>query len=336
MKVLFDHPFPFQLAHGGLQTQIEQTRKALEEIGVEVEWLRWWDDSQAGEIIHYFGRPGHAYIRFAQEKGYKVVMAELLTGLGSRGAKVRAAQRAVIRLFRRSVFFDRMGWQAYQMADASVALTTWEAQLMGEIFDAPRDRIHVVPNGVEREFLEARPAVARGKWLVITATIAARKRVLELANAARVAGTPLWVIGKPYSEHDEYGQAFLRLCAAHPDFLRYEGAIRDRGQLAQIYREARGFVLLSTMESLSLSALEAAACECPLLLADLPWARSSFGTRASYCPVGGVAAMATVLRRFYDAAPSLPIAPKPLSWVQVAEKLQQLYAAVLARPSTFS
>ena len=46
MKVLFDHPNPFLLAHGGFQTQIVQTKVALERIGVEVDWLRWWDDEQ--------------------------------------------------------------------------------------------------------------------------------------------------------------------------------------------------------------------------------------------------------------------------------------------------
>ena len=34
MKVLFDHPNPFLLAHGGFQVQIKQTKKALEELGI--------------------------------------------------------------------------------------------------------------------------------------------------------------------------------------------------------------------------------------------------------------------------------------------------------------
>lgn len=46
MKVLFDHSFPFALAHGGFQIQIEQTKAALESLGVSVDYLRWWDDSQ--------------------------------------------------------------------------------------------------------------------------------------------------------------------------------------------------------------------------------------------------------------------------------------------------
>ncbi len=50
----------------------------------------------------------------------------------------------------------------------------------------------------------------------------------------------------------------------------------NRSQLAEIYRPVRGFVRLSTKESVSLSALEAEACECPLLLSDLPWARTTF------------------------------------------------------------
>jgi len=48
MKILIDHQLPFLLAHGGLQIQIEQTKSAMEEAGLEVEYLRWWDDTQHG------------------------------------------------------------------------------------------------------------------------------------------------------------------------------------------------------------------------------------------------------------------------------------------------
>lgn len=54
-----------------------------------------------------------------------------------------------------------------------------------------------------------------------------------------------------------------------PGILRNESPIQDRAHLAQVYSEARGFVLLNAMKILSLSALEAAACECPLLLSRL-------------------------------------------------------------------
>jgi glycosyltransferase involved in cell wall biosynthesis len=329
MKILFDHPQPFFLAHGGFQTQIEQTRQALLRLGVEVEWLRWWDEGQSGDLIHYFGRPSPGYIEFAHGRGMKVIIAELLTGLGSRAASVRRAQAAVIRLLRGNNFFDRMGWLSYQVADAAVALTSWEAQLMCEVFGAPADRVHVVPNGVERVFLDCPPAPERGRWLVCTATIAPRKRVVELASAAVLAGTPLWVLGRPYSETDAYAVQFREICAAHPELIRYEGGVSDRAQLAGIYAAARGFVLLSTMESLSLSALEAAACGCPLLLSDLPWARTTFGAAARYCPIIGPGTTAPHLRAFYDDAPALPRPPRPASWDEVGAQFRDLYVGLV-------
>ena len=220
-------------------------------------------------------------------------------------------------------------WESYGLADACVALTSWEAHLMIRLFCAPCDKTHVVPNGVEDVFLSSTPA-QRDPWLVCTATITERKRVLELAEAAVQAKTPLWIIGKPYCGSDTYAQRFVALTKAHPATLRYEGPIADRARLAQVYRQARGFVLLSAMESLSLSALEAAACECPLLLSRLPWATTVFRESACYCPVGLPAARtAGFLRQFYDAAPGLKPPPRPLTWLEVGQQLKRLYETLL-------
>jgi hypothetical protein len=88
--------------------------------------------------------------------------------------------------------------------------------------------------------------------------------------------------------------------------------------------------MLSAMESLSLSALEAAACGCPLLLSDLPWARTVFGPSASYCPVTSSAGRTgEVLRGFYTAAPGLEPPPKPQTWLEVGEQLRRLYDSLL-------
>jgi len=333
MKVLFDHDTPFQLAHGGFQIQIERTRTALESIGIEVDYLRWWDPDQKADLIQYFGRPHVSYIRFAHAKGMKVVMAELLTGTGSRTPAQLRLQRLMIRVARRLVpggMTLRLAWDAYQLADAIVALTGWERQLMIDLYNAPAARVHVVPNGVEALFLDNPSPPARGPWLVCTAVITERKRVLELAEAAARAQTPLWIIGKAYGEDDPYYRRFLEVARQHPDVVRFEGPVQDRPQLARIYREARGFVQLSTMESLSLSALEAAACGCPLLLSDLPWARSTFQEQACFCPVdAGTHRTAKVLRAFYDEAPGMKPPRQPMRWDDVARQLRSVYEGCL-------
>ncbi len=324
MKVLFAHGLPFSLAHGGLQIQIEETRRALQQSGLEVDHLRWWDAEQRGDVLHHFGRPHPEVVRLAQEKGLRVVMSELLTAQGSRGRIHRGVQKWTLRLLRK-VRSEGLSAESYRRVDAVIALTEWEAHLMATIYGAPRERLHIIPNGVEDCFFSA-PQQPRGKWLVCTATITERKRVLELAQAAVATSVPVWVVGKPYGESDPYYKAFAELARAQPEFIRYEGPVADRAVMAGIYRQARGFVLLSTMESLSLSALEAAACECPLLLGDLPWARTTFGGQAQYCPpFAGLAKTGEALRRFHAAAPNLPLARPPLRWREVAAQLRQLY-----------
>ena len=331
MKILLNCLTPFSLAHGGAQIQIEQTQAALVALGLEAEPLRWWDATQTGDVIHHFGRLPAEHIRFAQQKNIKVVMAELLTAQGSRShfqlRRQRIISRTVERLAPRT-FTAAFNWDSYRLADACVALTSWEAHLMHYLFDAPRERVHVVPNGVEEIFLQS-SAGARSQWLVCTATLTERKRVLELAEAAVHAQTPVWIIGKAYAETDPYARQFYDLAKKQPQIIRYEGAISDRARLAQIYREARGFVLLSTMESLSLSALEAGACGCPLLLGDMPWARATFGENATYCPITTPERTAGCLKSFYQAAPELKPPPKPLTWREVAAQLKTIYESVL-------
>jgi len=336
MKVILSCYNPSMLTHGGQQIQIEQTQAALETIGVSVEPVRWWDARQTGDIFHHFGRlPAHL-VQFAQEKGLKVVISELLGGQGVRSpARLRfegLVRRVALRTIPRRLLVN-FNWETYLLADACVVSTPWEAQVLAWLFDVPPEKVHSLTNGVEEEFLNSQP-VERGPWLVCTATIAPVKRVVELAEAAVQAKTPLWVVGKPYRPSDPYALRFFELAKEHPRLLRYEGPgaypLQDRAKLAQVYRQSRGFVLLSQWESLSLAALEAAACQCPLLLTDLPWARTVFAEKARYCPLtNSTARTAAALRSFYDAAPSLPVPSRPLNWVEVAKQLAKIYESVL-------
>jgi glycosyltransferase involved in cell wall biosynthesis len=335
MKVLFNCHFPFMLAHGGAQVQIEQTMAALGRLGVSIEPLRWWDDAQSGDVLHHFARIPIHLQRLAQEKGMKVVMSAFMSGLGARPAWKRRLQKLGLRVVRPVAprgLRDVFGWDSYRLLDAIIALTPYEAALLIGIHNAPPSRVHVVPNGVEEVFLKSRP-VPRGKWLVCTASIIELKRVLKLAQMAVQAETPVWIIGKAHSDADDYTRSFIEYARQNSKLVRYEGSIDDRERLAGIYREARGFVLLSQWESLSLSALEAAACRCPLLLSDLTWARDAFKDSAAYCPVNGLlSASVAVLRRFYEAAPNLEPPPLPLSWMEVASQIKAVYESILKQP----
>jgi glycosyltransferase involved in cell wall biosynthesis len=265
----------------------------------------------------------------------RVVVAELLTQTASRSARQLLAQQWCIQLARRFVpagLTLKMAWDTYQAADAFIALNSHEAALMTQLFGADPKKTHVIYNGVERAFLDA-PEQPRGQWLVCTATITERKRVVELSRAAILAKTPVWILGKPYHANDPYMAAFQQCVGSAPDLVRFEGPVSDRARLAQIYRQARGFVLLSDCESLSLSALEAAACGCPLLLSDLPWARSVFKEQVRYAPAfQAPSQIAPHLRRFFDDAPSLQAPFRPATWTEIAQQILALYESLLREP----
>jgi len=329
VKVLIDHHSPFALAHGGFQIQIEQTFLGLRELGIDVEWLRFWDPCQKPDIIHFFGKVESGYLRFAREKGIKTVINELHTGLGSHPAWKHLIQRQVVGLSQKYLPFisSRLNWDNYSYADAVMALTPYEADLMRNIFHAPVKKVHVIPNGVDDIFLES-SRVSREEWLLCTAVIHPRKRVLELAKAAIMAKTPLRVYGRPYSENSLYFKQFKEIVAGSRGIVRWEGSISDRVELAGIYRRARGFVLPSTMETLSLSALEAAATGCPLLLTNLRWATSTFGSHAAYLPnTSSPDTIAANLTAFYSN-PTESAGYKGLSWKGVAEQIFTLYKLI--------
>jgi glycosyltransferase involved in cell wall biosynthesis len=193
------------------------------------------------------------------------------------------------------------------------------------MYGARHARIEIVPNGVEQFFLEDRGNPVREDHLVTTVTITPRKRVVEMVRAAALARVKLHVIGKPYHPEDPYYFLFLQALKQAQPWVEYVGPIEDRGVIAREYRKAAGFVLLSAMESQSLSALEAAACGCPLLLTDLPWARSSFSDGASYIPLASTEITAGYLRRFMDGVSTAPKVPQVSSWDDVGARLAQVY-----------
>src|SRR4051794_16248268 len=123
MKVIFSFDFPFFLSHGGCTTLIEELHRALCEIGVEVEFERWWDEKQTGDIIHVFCRPSILNVRQAHAKGIKYVMTDLLDQVASRSRLKLFLQRSVIRAATALVSSDfrmRLGWDVYKELDGIV------------------------------------------------------------------------------------------------------------------------------------------------------------------------------------------------------------------------
>ena len=332
MKVLIDHSSPFLLAHGGAQVQIEQTKSALERIGIEVEFVRWWDDQQRGDVIHYFGSIPHHYLDLAHQKKIPVVLTAILSSTCNRSNFRLSLQGIVVRTLLSVPGWGsiqrQLQWSTFRKADTVVVGLNAECRVLERVYGVPRDRIAIVPLGLDEPYLQSMSKSVRESHLITVGTIRDVKRSVDLAKMAREAEVPILFVGGPYSDEDPYWHRFQGLIDGH--FVMHKPHVHDTGVIKDLYSRARGFALFSQYENWSLATHEASACGLPLLLPNMKWSRECFGDGATYFPGDDFKMNSHILRDFYNAAPSLSSPHDGLySWDYVAKQLVDVYNKVL-------
>jgi glycosyltransferase involved in cell wall biosynthesis len=333
MKVLLDHSNPFLLAHGGVQIQIEQTKAALERAGVEVEFLRWWDDGQRGDLIHFFAVPGNEYLQQARALKLPVVVTQFFTETCNRSDARLRCQGFLIKTALALPFGNgvkrQLSWDAYRNCDQNVVGLEAERAVLQTVYGIPPEKISTVPLGLSEDYLRAGRGSRSETHLICTGTITQRKNSVELARLSRAADVPILFVGKPYSASDPCWLRFKNLIDGR--LVRHHPFVGSEAEMIPLLQSARGFVLMSRHENWCLSAHEAAACGLPLLVQDQKWSRERFGNQARYFDTVGFSNRnVEILRRFWEDAPALP-APgiKLHSWIEVAQKLKDVYGRVL-------
>jgi glycosyltransferase involved in cell wall biosynthesis len=338
MKVVLDCFHPVALAHGGAQIQIDQTQAGLAAIGVEVEYLRWWDKDQKSDLIHFFGTASQSYLGLARQAGKPVVMTTLFSETCNRSdARLRRQgwliQTALKIPVARQVK-NQLNWSTYNHATHNLVGLECEKFVLRTVYRVPEERISVVPLGVPDAFLRAGQGQHHEPHLITTGTICPVKNSVELARMARAAEIPILFVGKPYSTGDAYWRRFQELIDGR--WVKYQPHVESQAEVISLLQSARGFVLMSNYENWSLAAHEAVACGLPLLVQDQKWSRERFGHQAHYFDrVGFSPRNVEILKQFHAAAPTLPAPAIPLpSWREVAAQLKQVYERVLTRTKT--
>ncbi len=134
-------------------------------------------------------------------------------------------------------------------ADAVLAVSEFTRAEIEELGGVPRDRIRVVPNGVDEGFTPAGPA-ADGEYVLTVATLEPRKNLARAVEAARLAGVELRAVGaRGWGGVDVEG---------------WVGEVTD-AELAGLYRGARCVLYPSLYEGFGLPVLEAMACGVPVV-----------------------------------------------------------------------
>jgi glycosyltransferase involved in cell wall biosynthesis len=134
-------------------------------------------------------------------------------------------------------------------ADAIVAVSAFTRNELVELLDVPRERIRIVPNGVDPVFAPDGPAVA-GDYVLAVGTIEPRKNLTTAVAAARLANVELRVAGAA-----GWGDVPVSGWVGEP----------TDHELAALMRGARCLVYPSLYEGFGLPVLEAMACGTPVV-----------------------------------------------------------------------
>ncbi len=134
-------------------------------------------------------------------------------------------------------------------ASRVIAVSEFTKQELVELLGTPEDKITVVPNGVADVFSPNGPA-AEGDYVLAVGTLEPRKNLERVAQAARLAGAELRVVGaRGWGGVEAPG---------------WVGRVSDE-DLARLYRGARCLVYASLYEGFGLPIVEAMACGTPVV-----------------------------------------------------------------------
>jgi glycosyltransferase involved in cell wall biosynthesis len=113
--------------------------------------------------------------------------------------------------------------------------------------------------------------------------------------------------------------------------LQHLGAVESRAEVDWLLEHATALVIASQLESFGLTALEAGALGCPLILTDIPAHREVASGHGTFFSVGHVDELRRCLEGLLDSPPARRSWLWPVSWDDNAEQLATVLESVATR-----
>jgi len=248
-------------------------------------------------------------------------------------------------------------------ADAVIAPTVCEAELLCRHYQARRDQVHVIPPGVDLDVFRpdgdrgiARRDLGGGRLLLFVGRLqplkgpdVAIRTLAALSSHLPDDGVPtrLVIVGGPSGDgHGKVDPPALRRLAAQLGVADRVALLAPRAhrELAALYRAADVLLMPSRSESFGLVALEAQACGTPVVASDVGGLRdiveAGGGTLvADRDPEAFARAVAPYLASAgvrAAASASAVDGAQRFSWCRTAEQTLDVYRSVLAGPQLVS
>jgi glycosyltransferase involved in cell wall biosynthesis len=315
---------PPMMGGGGLEIQMTQTAEALERFGHRVVRVECAAAQEGIDVLHGFhAEPALWQLLPHWTRGRCPFVVSPVLPVRP-GGEVR-------RLFVSArlpgvMTTARMRRDVIRAADAVIALTRYESNLLKRVFDAPPERIHVISNGVRKASEPGLPPaeVPHEPYVLLLGNISRRKRQAEVLRM--LAGRRRVVLAGALLDEGPEAQAFHDACrSADAVWL---GSIRDPAVVRGLLGRADALVLLSFAEAQPLAVLEALSEATPAVVSDLPAHRELAAAYPGWIELAnGPATVVSALDALERA--HRPEPPRVPSWSSVAERLVEVYRSLV-------
>lgn len=328
---------------GGPRTQIFQTKRCLEQLGVHVTLFEPWQEVRKDKVdlFHLFGANIGTYhlAREIHKLGIPLVVTPIFFSRHTATfLRLVAGMDGLVRRFARGTWTD-VGLVAdiCSWAKAVMPNTKREARLLVKGLGIDDNTITVVPNGVEKRFYHARPELFRKQYgidhfiLNVGHIGPGRKNVLRLLHALEKINVPAVIVGRIEDNH--YGRQCLEEAKKNSRVLMLDNIPNDSDLLASAYAACDVFVLPSLFETPGIAALEAALAGAKIVITKYGGTEEYFGKYAEYVEPTSVElihhGIITALNKKRDGMLREHVS-KEFLWERVAEKTKKVYEQVLS------
>lgn len=339
---------------GGHRVQLQQTARALRQLGVEVDEHDGPDlPSGTWDLVHGFQLAAREVAQ-ARRVGYPIALSTIYWGLsyitaspagrptarerlgrtyrGLRylGASLRGRDHLSRLAFREAEDqLDRL--RAWSMADVLLPNAEGEARHIRDDLGVLTETV-VVPNAIDPALFSPGFDHARAPGTVLSVgRIEPHKNQLGIIIALRdLPGVSLTVVGPPHPHHADYFEQCREAATGSVTLL--PGV--DHAELPALYARHRTHVLASWYETTGLVSLEAAASGCTVVTTDRGHAREYFGQDARYCDPAVPSSIRDAVVEAAGGIPSSALLERIRSrytWNDTARSTLAAYECVLAR-----
>ena len=340
MKVLFNvYPSAFQTPGGG-EVQLMKTKEYLQRLGVDVQLFDQWKDSlEECDVFHTFGsvKDCLSIQQAAKHSGAKTALSTICwydlrsayyTYTDLKGRTLSLA-RHFAKLF--VPLTPSMRKSLMHVSDILFPNSWLEAEQLVRYFHVPKEKIFVVPNGVDERFIHADPSLFAREYglenfILFVGRIEPRKNQLTFVRAMRDTSQTIVFLGGALPDYESYYAQCKQEASPNMYFLDAVG--HDDPLLASAYAACNTFVLPSWFETPGLSAMEAALAGAKVVITEGGSTQEYFKDLVRYVRPNDLRDIRKTTLEAFDAPKDNRLKDHVrgnYSWMRVAEKTLEGY-----------